>query len=189
MRVSYLLQYRVLVISLFDQDPEVYPFQDWGSPTGKDCRAVPPSLRSHGHGRHRPFQSHGTLQRPLRRSPYLFGWMGKHRLYHWSFMTCSTQVSNRIFVDNFEIFLVQAIIDVHQFQCRCWHSCTTASHSFFTPQALEGGKRYTKQRPSPAIIMSEDLTTYAQCVANNSTGDALLECVADGLDEVRPLTS
>jgi len=40
----------------------------------------------------------------------LFGWMGKHRLYHWSFMTCSTQVSNRIFVDNFEIFLVQAII-------------------------------------------------------------------------------
>ena len=37
--------------------------------------------------------------------------------------------------------------------------------------------------------MSEDLTTYAQCVANNSTGDALLECVANGLDEVRPLTS
>ena len=42
MRVSYLLQYRtcILVISLFDQDPEVYPFQDWGSPTGKDYRAV-----------------------------------------------------------------------------------------------------------------------------------------------------
>lgn len=36
--------------------------------------------------------------------------------------------------------------------------------------------------------MSEDLTTYAQCVADNSTntGDALLECIANGLDEVRP---
>ena len=78
MRVSYLLQYRILVpvISLFDQDPEVYPFQDWGSPTGKDCRAVPPSLRSHDHGRLRPFQSHGILQRPSRRSAVscLGGW-------------------------------------------------------------------------------------------------------------------
>ena len=34
--------------------------------------------------------------------------------------------------------------------------------------------------------MSEDLTTYAQCVADGSTGDALLECIANGLDEVRP---
>ena len=84
---------------MHDQDPEVYPFQDWGSPTGKDYRAVPPSLRSHDHGRHRPFQSHGTLQRPSRRSDVSFWVAGKTptSTYHWSFMTCSTQVSNRIF--------------------------------------------------------------------------------------------
>jgi hypothetical protein len=32
--------------------------------------------------------------------------------------------------------------------------------------------------------MSEDLSAYQQCVADGSSGDALVECIANGLEQV-----